>query len=544
MFFKKKEDKKKIAKIRGKKILLLTSAILLCLSYAIDVDAYEWIDMKYDGMAVKANLFFNTDACSLIDIWEAYANHNISWGNNTIGISEKTGTWVCSSLGTYDDIYADQDYLHIDTSDNVFYDSANQKLTIEFLATPWAPSTQFTIPKSVFDKTIKGWPPASLWQTGGIVIEQPVPEVYNDMVDEAWISVDNDDCLYANPNTKKYSKPSRFCRMDNFNLAGEEGDYNFFCPNGSKFYWFGQYNKINYRFALYMGVCAHGNNKTSITNIDKTFSLLSYPYWALWYHTGVNNTTSLYWIRFNTTATGITLETNGAFWPDYLNQAYSAGGWFTWSITEYFQWPIFTNQSTLLKQYWSTTVQNDVGRNFNYIMNNLYIDNCNTVYCPFAGKFETVVQKLIEFGTGKALINTAWSGTNLPSATQNTEIDTDIFTCDRDGDGDTSIVEGTICPFTIIGNIWSKTIGVLDSFMNLMKELLKLWNTDTERMFYNPFSVGKANANSIVDAFGQQGQTTLYEGDGFFHNIFSYLYWGAFTILFMTVVTILLIKRK
>jgi len=41
MFFKKKEDKKKIAKIRGKKILLLTSAILLCLSYAIDVDAYE-----------------------------------------------------------------------------------------------------------------------------------------------------------------------------------------------------------------------------------------------------------------------------------------------------------------------------------------------------------------------------------------------------------------------------------------------------------------------------------------------------------------------
>jgi len=63
-------------------------------------------------------------------------------------------------------------------------------------------------------------------------------------------------------------------------------------------------------------------------------------------------------------------------------------------------------------------------------------------------------------------------------------------------------------------------------------------------MFYNPFSVGKANANSIVDAFGQQGQTTLYEGDGFFHNIFSYLYWGAFTILFMTVVTILLIKRK
>jgi len=582
MFFKKKDNSKKIAKIRWKKILLLLSAIFLCFSYIIDVDAfiqnlykqqikYNWViynynreDVGFDSgywwcydlachlnyadtqgwwynasrEVVEWDYLFSNANWSCIDKIQIAKFQNWTW-QNVYTMTWMTIIWWWNNPWNFICWMKNINFWNFNSVDNSYYfESTYQTWT-------WYYSNInpiiLTYTADANKPNIITWP--NLGQTWWVVIEQTPPADFFDMVDETWTSVTNEECLWANPNTKKYSKPSRFCRMDNFNLDGDESLYNFFCPLWSKFYWFGQYDKTNYKFAMYMWVCAFWNNKTSITNIDKTFSLLQYPYWALWYHTWVNRTTSLYWIRFDTTATWIALESNGAFWPKYLNSAYSINGGFTWSVVEYFQWPEFTDQSTLLKQYGSTTTQNDVWRNFNYIMNNIYINNCNSIYCPFAWKFATKIQKLIEFWSGKVNANTSWSGTETPEV-QNTEIDTDIFTCDRDGDGEYSLTEIPVCPFTVIWNIWDKTTWVLDSFMNLLKELLKLWNTETKRMFYNPFLIWQANANWISDAFGQQAQTTLYEWDWFFHNIFSYLYWWAFTILFMAVVTILLIKKK
>lgn len=401
------------------------------------------------------------------------------------------------------------------------------------------------------------WQPTS-WS--GNTYTQDPPSSYISVTENGnTINYQQHNCLYMNPDTSRFSNNMQFCRIDWFSgiSTDEKKIWNSYCQDGSNLYFHWSIDSGNIQ--LKMAVCSRGNNaaliswlkdaqcKTAGKNIqcwiipDKNTSIIKNSDWTF----------SIYWMTLNSWS-----------WSDIIPFNDNANLFKFWSadwgiISAIDNWTILQDNEALIINRFSPTNKNTAWVQFNYYINEDYYRSCTFLACHLDDYPEwNVYNKFIaKIGTGSVrseslyynnistIIETTW--VNISESTEG-NVDNSIFSCDSNNDGDVSIIEGTICPVTILYNIGNKTIGIVGSMWDFFNEFLKIWQWESTPLFW--FSlIDSAYAGSsswVLSSMNWALSSGIYTDDNVWHDMWVWFFYAIVAILFFAIISILFLFKK
>jgi hypothetical protein len=387
------------------------------------------------------------------------------------------------------------------------------------------------------------WQDSQTFWGGGGTLNQ-YPQTYTTSYNNG-VAIDpyTNNCLYVNPKTAYFKNPLQYCKITDFPNVVDYTLYNKICDTWS-FYFHGLI--VWWSIKIKSAVCATGNSKTLLKGFKvQTLSWYKIPY-------GVSA------IQYNNdyTQSQYLLIMDSATWSallDYIDRLNLFRYWddegliLSWSVSH---WTILESYESFLIIDTSNIWSNDASQKFNFILNKDYYNSCSFLNCDFDNYLWTTNLKfLFTIWTGSTInsinynyfqwiIRDTWQAENPNELDQNiwaeTNDNNNIFSCDRNGDNDTSIIEISICPFTILQNFVYKANNIVLWLTNFVKTFFNIWWSGTTKdLFW--FFYEKTNATESQNIIWSMNLNAWKEIN------WTWIYWNIYNFFLFWLLAVILI---